>query len=82
VELLERSDDALLAVHGRWYIAGRDPRYLRRNALVALGNVGQGNDPATERVLCRWLDSDDELLVEHAGWACKRLGRDDLVKSR
>ncbi len=82
VELLERSDDELLAVHGRWYIAGRDPRYLRRNALVALGNVGHGGDPATERVLQRWLASDDEMLVEHAGWACKRLGRDDLAGDR
>ena len=38
--LLDASDAELLAAHGRWYIAGRDPRYLRRNALVALGNVG------------------------------------------
>ena len=33
--------------HGRWYIAERDPRYLRRNALVVLGNVGDPNDAAT-----------------------------------
>ena len=45
--LLAASDDDLLAAHGRWYMAERDPRYLRRNALVALGNVGDGRDPAT-----------------------------------
>ena len=68
-----------MAAHGRWYIADRDPRYLRRNALVALGNVGDGSDPATERALRRWLSVDDEMIVEHARWAARELGRDDLV---
>ncbi len=45
--LLEADDEALLARHGRWYVADRDPRHLRRNALVALGNVA---DPADARV--------------------------------
>lgn len=77
--LLEATDDELLGAHGRWYIAGRDPRYLRRNALVALGNVGHGGHPGTERALRRWLATDDPLLAEHARWAARRLGRDDLV---
>jgi epoxyqueuosine reductase len=68
-----------MAAHGRWYIAGRDPRHLRRNALVALGNVGDGTDPATVRALRRWLSVDDGMIVEHARWAARRLGRDDLV---
>ena len=45
VALLAASDDELLERHGRWYIADRDPRYLRRNALVALGNTGQRSRP-------------------------------------
>ena len=44
--LLAAPDDELMASHGRWYIARRDPRYLRRNALVVLGNVGDGRGPA------------------------------------
>ena len=28
------------AAWGRWYLADRDPRWLRRNALVVLGNIG------------------------------------------
>ena len=45
VELLGASDDELMARHGRWYIPRRDPRYLRRNALVVLGNVGLRRRP-------------------------------------
>ena len=77
--LLEATDEQLLAAHGRWYIAERDPRYLRRNALVALGNVGDGHHPGTVQALRRWLDAGDPLLAEHAAWAARRLGRDDLV---
>ena len=77
VDLLAATDEQLLATNGRWYLAGRDPRYLRRNALVALGNVGDGRDPATVAALERWIHSGDELLAEHARWAAARLGRAD-----
>ncbi len=79
LELLEATDEELLAAHGRWYIAERDPRYLRRNALVALGNVGDGGHPGTERALRRWLAADDPMVAEHARWAAHRLGRSDLI---
>jgi epoxyqueuosine reductase len=79
LDLLEAPDEELMEAHGRWYIAERDPRYLRRNALVALGNVGDGRDPGTERALRRWLKVDDPLLAEHARWSARRLGRDDLI---
>ena len=81
VELLEADDDDLLERYGRWYIPQRDPRYLRRNALVALGNVGDGRDPDVERVLSRALATGDELIREHATWAAERLGRRDLVNA-
>jgi epoxyqueuosine reductase len=77
--LLGSSDADLLERHGRWYIAGREPRYLRRNALVALGNIGDGNDPATEVALRRALGDPDPMITEHAVWAAEKLGRDDLV---
>lgn len=79
LDLLGRSDEELMADHGRWYIPERDPRYLRRNALVALGNVGDGADPATEATLRRWLSTGDAMLAEHARWAAGELGRHDLV---
>ncbi len=79
LDLLAVDDATLVARHGRWYIAGRDPRWLRRNALVALGNVG---DPADERVaaaLRAALAGDDAMLAAHAAWAARRLGRPDLL---
>jgi epoxyqueuosine reductase len=72
--LLASSDAELLRAHGRWYVPRRDPRYLRRNALVALGNVGRGDDPATRQALRHWAAVDDPMLAEHARWAAARLG--------
>jgi epoxyqueuosine reductase len=49
LDLLEAGDDEILAAHGRWYVPERHPRYLRRNALVVLGNldvVGAGGGGA------------------------------------
>ncbi len=80
LDLLGASDEQLLAAHGRWYIPARDPRYLRRNALVALGNTGHGDDQATEQALRRWVQDDDPMLAEHATWAALELGRADLVE--
>ena len=74
LELLDADDEALLQRHGRWYIAGRDPRWLRRNALVVLGNVGTADDPRTLATLARYRNGPDELLADHARWASERLG--------
>jgi epoxyqueuosine reductase len=79
LRLLGAVDAELLAEFGRWYIPGRDPRYLRRNALVVLGNVGDGGDPEVVATLARWIGGDDALLAEHARWAAIQLGRSDLV---
>jgi epoxyqueuosine reductase len=75
VALLRSSDEALLARHGRWYIPRRDPRWLRRNALVALGNVGRADDVDVVAVLEEYASGEDELLAEHAAWARERVGR-------
>jgi epoxyqueuosine reductase len=81
--LLEDDDATLLARHGRWYIPDRDPRWLRRNALVVLGNIVHDRDPRTARrvrtVLRHHLGADDPMLVAHAVWAARRLGEHDLL---
>ena len=73
IDLLGASDEELLARHGRWYIAERDPRWIRRNALVALGNLGHPDDAATVATLQRYASSGDSVLAEHATWALARL---------
>jgi len=79
LEVLAATDEDLLARHGRWYIPQRDPRYLRRNALVVLGNVGDPADPAVRAALRDALEGDDALLRSHAVWSARRLGCDDLL---
>ncbi|WP_419851424.1 tRNA epoxyqueuosine(34) reductase QueG [Candidatus Poriferisocius sp.] len=74
VDLLQLDDDELMARYGRWYIPRREPRYVRRNALVALGNSGRRNDPAVIDILHRYLSDPDPMLVRHADWAASRLG--------
>jgi epoxyqueuosine reductase len=77
--LLDEDDAAVLALAGRWYIPRREVRYVRRNALVVLGNIGQGDDPAVAAVLTRHLAHPDPLLRAHAVWAARRMGREDLL---
>src|SRR5438094_1793242 len=49
VEWLELGDDELRARYDRLYFPRKDPRFLRRNALVALGNTGEPEHrPAVE----------------------------------
>ena len=76
VELLKSDDDELMARYGRWYIPRREPRYVRRNALVALGNSGRGTDPEVIEIVHRYLSESDPLLASHAKWAARKLGVD------
>jgi epoxyqueuosine reductase len=79
LDLLGASDERLLATVGRWYIPKRDPRYVRRNALVVLGNVGSPDDPDVVAALVCALGHHDPLIRAHAVWAAGRLGRRDLL---
>lgn len=85
LDLLDADDETLLARHGRWYIAERNPRWLRRNALVVLGNTGSAADVRTRATLLRYRHHDDEVLAEHARWATAQLGLvadDDAMPAR
>ncbi len=73
VEMLDATDDELMARHGRWYVPRRDPRYLRRNALVALGNTAGVGDARAAAAMARYVDGDDEMLAEHARWGQQRV---------
>ncbi len=73
VELLGLDDAEIDARHGRWWIAGREMRWLRRNALVVVGNVGDARDREVRAVLRRYRSDPDPILAEHAAWAEARL---------
>jgi epoxyqueuosine reductase len=79
LDLLAASDDELMARYGRWYIPHRQARYLRRNALVVLGNVADPRSAAVVAALCRALADADPLVRAHAVWAARRLGRPELL---
>jgi epoxyqueuosine reductase len=71
VDWLESDDEALRRRYDRLFFPRNDPRYLRRNALVALGNTG--GDPSLAE---RYADGDDPLLREHGDWALARILED------
>jgi epoxyqueuosine reductase len=77
--LLAADDAALEALIGRWYIPGRELRYVRRNALIVLGNTADGSDPRVEAALAGALGDPDPVVRSHAVWAAERLGRTDLL---
>jgi epoxyqueuosine reductase len=71
VDWLELPADELLARHGHLYVPARDPRYLRRNALIALGNSGE---PEGRRLAEPFARSDDPVLGPPARRALELLG--------
>jgi epoxyqueuosine reductase len=78
--LLRASDEEILERWGRWYIAERAPRWLRRNALLVLGNTADPDDPDVVLALRAALGDADAMVRAHAVWAAARLGRRDLVE--
>jgi epoxyqueuosine reductase len=69
LETPPRLDDELLA---RLYVPRNDPRFLQRNALVALANTGEGDAAQIEAVETHAAGG-DELLADHARWALEEM---------
>ena len=80
VMFLDDDDAAVLSAAAGWYVQGREARYLRRNALVVLGNVGDPSDPRVIRVVVAALNHRDPLVRAHAVWAAARLDRPELAE--
>ena len=70
VEWLRAGEDDLRRRYARLYVPRNDGRWLRRNALVAAGNVGGKEERA---LIEEYLSDADELLREHAAWALERI---------
>jgi epoxyqueuosine reductase len=70
LDWLEAADEDLRERYDRLYFPRNDPRYLRRNALVAAGNSG---DPGLSEAVAAYAEHPDDMLREHARWAAERL---------
>jgi epoxyqueuosine reductase len=75
VDWLAADGDELVRRFERLYVPRNDPRFLRRNALVAVGNGAGGVDGLA--LARRFADADDELLRDQAEWALAQLEAQD-----
>ena len=73
VRLLDADDEWIEREYAHWYVADRDYRWVRRNALVVIGNVADPDDQRSRAVLARYRSGPDPILAEHADWAERRL---------
>jgi len=73
IELLDADDEWIDGRYGHWYVSDRDFRWVRRNALVVIGNVGEPDDARVRRVVEHYRAHIDPILAEHASWAADRL---------
>ena len=67
---LSRDGDELVVELDRLYVPRNEARWLRRNALIAAGNVGTRQ---LEPVVRRYEDDDDPILSDAAQWALARI---------
>jgi epoxyqueuosine reductase len=70
LDWLQAPSQELRDRYARLYFPKNDPRYLRRNALVAAGNSA---DTSLMEAVRPHAEGDDQLLREHAEWALARL---------
>jgi len=79
VAILAMGDGEIMSRFGRWYIHDREARWVRRNALIVLGNRARPDDAAARDAIARGLVDDDAFVRAHAVWAAARVGHLDIV---
>lgn len=77
--LLNADDEEVMTVCDHWYTHQRDPRWIRRNALIILGNVGDSTRTEVRSIITRYVSHEDAMLRAHAVWAAARLGFNELI---
>jgi epoxyqueuosine reductase len=70
IDWLTAEGSELVERYERLYVPRKDRGWLRRNALVALGNVGRLADVAS---VAAYRDGPDEMLAETATWAAAQM---------
>ena len=73
IALLDADDESIDQRYGHWYVTDRDFRWVRRTALVVVGNVADPADGRARGVVERYRAHIDPILAEHAAWAAARL---------
>ena len=79
VWLLTADDESLLAECDGWYIHDRNPLWVRRNALIIIGNTAHPENAEVRAILGRYVASSEPILRAHAIWAAARLGLHSLI---
>lgn len=79
LQMLEMDDAQLLESVGQWYIADRNPMWVRRNLLIVLGNIGNANDEDVRNVIQKFCTHAEPMLRAHAVWSAARLGLREFV---
>ncbi len=72
LDWLRRDGAELTAELDRLYVPANDPRWLRRNALIAVGNTGSPGDETVAEA-ARYLSCGDAVLEDAAAWALARV---------
>ncbi len=82
LDVLEADDVTLMDRFGRWYIPDRDPTWVRRNALIILGNVAPLPLSARARAVVQsYAQSSNPYLRAQSLWSAHRLGAEDVVQA-
>ena len=79
LHMLEMDDTQLLESVGQWYIAGRNPMWVRRNLLIVLGNIGSANDEGVRDAIQKFCAHAEPMLRAHAIWSAARLGLHQFI---
>jgi epoxyqueuosine reductase len=79
LRMLEMDDSQLLESVGQWYIADRNPMWVRRNLLIVLGNIGSANDEEVRNAIQKFCTHAEPMLRAHAMWSAARLGLHQFI---
>ena len=79
LHMLEMDDTQLLESVGQWYIADRNPVWVRRNLLIVLGNIGSANDEGVRDAIQKFCAHAEPMLRAHAIWSAARLGLHQFI---
>ena len=78
VDLVGATDGEIKASYDRFYFPKNDPNFLRRNGLVALGNVG---GPRQVGAVAACLDHRSPRIRGHAAWALGQIGGEEAIEA-